>query len=144
MTVSVRSGGLRPPAGVHRRKSALSPYGTPHAARGHSSHRDNWIEDQDMAQLRLRVTGPEEALESVSESLMDIEGVQRVDEVADLMPRMDDADSSSAGLAENDYGGVGELLVEFDDNDELASLVRRQADASARSAGAALEFIDPE
>ncbi len=97
-----------------------------------------------MAQLRLRITGPEGAVESVSERLMDMEGVQGVEEIADLLPRMDDADSSSAGLAENAYGGVGELLVEFDDDDELGSLVRRQADASARAAGAALEFIDPE
>ena len=97
-----------------------------------------------MAQLRLRITGPEGAVEKVSERIMDIEGVQRVAEVADLMPRMDDADSSSLGLAENAHGEVGELVIEFDDDDALTSLVRRQADTSARAAGAALEFIDRE
>lgn len=97
-----------------------------------------------MAQLRLRITGPEGAIEQVAEQITDIEGVQRVDDVADLMPRMDDADSSSAGLAENAHGDVGELLVEFDDDDDVASLVRRQASVAARDAGAALEFIDLE
>lgn len=60
------------------------------------------------------------------------------------MPHMDDADSSSAGLAENRYGQVGEMVVEFDDEAALASLVRREAEASARDSGAALEFIGTE
>lgn len=99
-----------------------------------------------MAQLRLRITGPEGAIEQVAERITDIEGVERVDDVADLIPRMDDADSSSAGLAENAHGDVGELLVEFDDDGDngVASLVRREASDAARGAGAALEFIDLE
>lgn len=97
-----------------------------------------------MALLRLRITGPGHALEGIAGKLMAIDGVQRVAEVADLMPHIDDADSSSAGLAENRYGQVGEMVVEFDDEAALASLVRREAEASARDSGAALEFIGTE
>lgn len=96
-----------------------------------------------MTLLRFRITGSQEAQRQVLERLADIEGVQRADEVADLLPHMDDEDSSSAGLAENEHAQIGEIVVELD-SDEVAGLVRRLAEVEAREAGAALEIIDPE
>lgn len=97
-----------------------------------------------MAQLRFRITGPTQAFQNLSEALSGIEGVQWAEEVADLVPRMDDEDSSSLGLAENAQGEVIEMLVETDDDDRIINLVRRQAEQQVRSAGGFLELIPPE
>ena len=97
-----------------------------------------------MAQLRFRITGPTQAFQNLSEALSGIEGVQWAEEVADLVPRMDDEDSSSLGLAENAQGEVVELIVDTDDDREVIARVQRQAEQQVRSAGGFLELIPPE
>ena len=97
-----------------------------------------------MAQLHFRITGPAQAFQNLTESLSGIEGVQSAEEVADLVPRMDDEDSSSLGLAENAHGEVVEVLVETEDDDEVIDLVRRQAEQQVRRAGGFLELIPRE
>lgn len=94
-----------------------------------------------MITLHCRLSGTSRALERIVDCLEGIEHVERIEEVADLMPRMDDEDSSSAGLAENSVSGVYALEIRVD-NADGADLVRRLADVEAREAGAALEFVD--
>lgn len=94
-----------------------------------------------MAQLRFRITGPTQAAQNLTEALTVIEGVQWAEEVADLVPRMDDEDSSSLGLAENAQGEVVELIVETEDDEEVIDLVRRQAEQQVRGAGGFLELM---
>ena len=51
-----------------------------------------------MLTLRMRVTGSEDDVRAMMNLLQSLEGIEHVEEVADLMPHMDDPDSSSAGL----------------------------------------------
>jgi hypothetical protein len=94
-----------------------------------------------MTTLRFRVTGPAASIGRVLDRLSDLEGVTRAEQVADLMAHMDDDDSSSAGLAENEGSDTGALEIEVED-DATAELVRRVADIEASEAGAALELVD--
>lgn len=94
-----------------------------------------------MTTLHFRVTGTTAAIERMLDRLADLEGVVRAEQVADLMPHLDDEDSSSAGLAENDGADVGALQIEVED-DGSAELVRRVAELEARESGAALELVD--
>lgn len=94
-----------------------------------------------MTVLRFRVTGTSTSFERVLERLADLDGVVRAEQVADLMPHLDDDDSSSAGLAENQGTDIGALEIEVEDDDG-AVLVRRVAELEAREAGAVLELVD--
>ena len=60
-----------------------------------------------MPLLRIRLTGSEDNVRAISNLLQSLDGIEHVEEVADLMPRMDDADSSSAGLSDQ---ATAELL----------------------------------
>lgn len=91
--------------------------------------------------LRCRISGTHQTLERIVDCLEGIEQVDRVEEVADLLPRMNDEDSSSAGLAENSVGDAYALEIRVDNADD-ADLVRRLTEVEAREAGAALEFVD--
>ena len=53
-----------------------------------------------MPMLRIRLTATEDNARAIINLLQSIEGIEHVEEVSDLMPHMDDADSSSAGLSE--------------------------------------------
>jgi hypothetical protein len=55
--------------------------------------------------MRLRVTGSEDDARAIINLLQSLDGIEHVEEVADLMPHMDDADSSSAGLSDLRSGG---------------------------------------
>jgi hypothetical protein len=94
-----------------------------------------------MTVLRFRVTGTSTSIERVLERLADLDGVVRAEQVADLLPHLDDDDSSSAGLAENQGTDIGALEIEVEDDDG-AVLVRRVAELEAREAGAVLELVD--
>jgi len=65
-----------------------------------------------MALLRLRITGTEDDARAISDLLQSIEGIEHVEETDDLMPHMDDDDSSSAGLSDDIGPGTHELEVE--------------------------------
>ena len=94
-----------------------------------------------MITLRCRISGTPGARDRIIDRLEGIDHVDRIEEVADLMPNMDDDDSSSAGLAENSVSDVYALEIRVD-NADGADLVRRLADVEARETGAALEFLE--
>lgn len=76
-----------------------------------------------MAMLRLRITGTEDDARAISDLLLGLEGIEHVEETDDLMPHMDDDDSSSAGLSDDIGPGIHELEVEVG-NEITAQKVR--------------------
>ena len=76
-----------------------------------------------MPQLRIRIIGSSDDLRAVADLLQSVEGIEHVEEVADLMPHMDDDDSSSAGLSDDIGPGTHELEVEVG-NESTAQKVR--------------------
>lgn len=92
-----------------------------------------------MPMLRLRVTGSEGDARAIGNLLGSIEGIEHVEEVADLMPRMDDADSSSAGLPDDQGPGVHELEVDAP-TDATAIKVREAVESLAFTLDVLVEF----
>lgn len=76
-----------------------------------------------MALLRIRITGTEDNARAIRDLLQSIDGIEHVEETDDLMPHMDDEDSSSAGLSDDIGPGTHELEVEVG-NDYTAQRVR--------------------
>ncbi|WP_312706123.1 hypothetical protein [Stenotrophomonas sp.] len=76
-----------------------------------------------MSMLRLRITGTEDDARAISDLLLGLEGIEHVEETDDLMPHMDDDDSSSAGLSDDIGPGIHELEVEVG-NESTAQKVR--------------------
>ena len=96
-----------------------------------------------MPNLRLRLTGSDDDARAMINLLQSIEGIEHVEEVADLMPHMDDADSSSAGLS--DVAGPDAHEIEIDaPNESTARKVREVAEALAFDLDALVEFEEPE
>lgn len=96
-----------------------------------------------MPLLRLRVTGSEDAARAIGNLLTSIEGIEHVEEVADLMPHMDDPDSSSAGLPDN--MGPGLQVIEVDaPNLSTANKVREAVEALAFDLDVLVEFESDE
>jgi hypothetical protein len=99
--------------------------------------------EHDMSLLRLRLSGTDADASGLIHLLASIEGVARVEEVDDLMPHLDDEDSSSAGL-ESDRG-VPTNLIEVDvDDAATAARVRRAAETLVISEGSGLEIEEDE
>lgn len=94
-----------------------------------------------MPTLHLRLTGSADDTRILINTLSSLEGVDSAEEVADLMPHLDDDDSSSAGAADEIGPGFHSIEVEAS-NDTVAQRVRELAEAVARDAGAALEIVD--
>ncbi len=92
-----------------------------------------------MPQLRIRITGSDDDLRAVADLLQSVEGIEHVEEVADLMPRMDDDDSSSAGLSDDIGPGTHELEVDAP-NDYTAGRVRAAVEELAIRLGLVVEF----
>ncbi|MCF7221194.1 hypothetical protein [Marilutibacter chinensis] len=92
-----------------------------------------------MPLLRLRVTGNDDRARAIANLLSSLEGVDHIEEIADLMPHMDDPDSSSAGLPDDQGPGVHELEVEVS-NAYSANRVRRAVDALASELDVLVEF----
>lgn len=92
-----------------------------------------------MPLLRMRLTGSEDDVRAISNLLQSLDGIEHVEEVADLMPRMDDADSSSAGLS--DLQGPGTHEIEIDaPNESTARRVREAVEALAFDLDVLVEF----
>ena len=92
-----------------------------------------------MPLLRLRVTGSDDNVRAITNLLQSLEGIEHVEEVADLMPHMDDADSSSAGLS--DVGGPDAHSIEIDaPNESTARKVREAVEALAFDLDVFVEF----
>ena len=96
-----------------------------------------------MPMLRIRLTGSDDDARAVMNLLQSLEGIEHVEEVGDLMPHMDDADSSSAGLS--DIGGPDMHAVEIDaPNESTARKVREAVEALAFDLDMLVEFEEDE
>jgi hypothetical protein len=94
-----------------------------------------------MPTLRLRVTGDEDKARSFMNLLQSLDGIEHVEEVSDLMPHMDDPDSSSAGLS--DVNGPDMHAIEIEaPNPSTARKVRQAAEALAFDMELLVEFED--
>ena len=96
-----------------------------------------------MPTLRMRLTGSEGDTRAMINLLQSLEGIEHVEEVADLMPHMDDADSSSAGLS--DVAGPTAHEIEIDaPNESTARKVREAIEALAFDLDALVEFEEED
>ena len=92
-----------------------------------------------MPTMRLRVTGSEDDARTFMNLLQSLEGIEHVEEISDLMPHMDDADSSSAGMSDvqgPDMHGI-EVVAP---NGSTARKVREAAEALAFDLDVLVEF----
>lgn len=98
-----------------------------------------------MLMLRVRMTGDESQIRTMMNLLEGMDGVHSVEEVADLMPHMDDADSSSSGLSDELGPDVHEVEVEIS-NRSSAEKVQEAMDALAYDLDMMVEFesVDDE
>lgn len=92
--------------------------------------------------LRLRLTASEDDAYRLVDVLSSLEGVESAEEVADLMPHMDDPDSSSAGLSDN--AGPGTHAIKVTGERDVIDRALEVAEAAARDMGAALEVVGSE
>jgi len=92
-----------------------------------------------MPTMRLRLTGSEDDARAIINLLQSIDGIEHVEEVADMMPHMDDADSSSAGLSDVEGPDAHELEIEAP-NASTARKVREAVEALAFDLNALVEF----
>ena len=90
-----------------------------------------------MPTVRLRVTGNEYAVVELMNALENVEGVERIEEVADLMPHMDDDDSSSAGLPDDASPGLHDIEVEAP-NEEAVRRIHLVVERVAGSTGSVI------
>jgi hypothetical protein len=96
-----------------------------------------------MPTLRLRLTGDEDQTRSFMNLLQSLDGIEHVEEVSDLMPHLDDADSSSAGLS--DVAGPDMHAIEVEaPNPATARKVRQAAEALAFDMDLLVEFEEAE
>ena len=96
-----------------------------------------------MPMLRLRLTGSNDDVRAMMNLLQSLEGIEHVEEIADLMPHMDDADSSSAGLSDVEGPDMHEIEIDAP-NDATARKVREAAEALAFDLDAVVEFEEDE
>ena len=96
-----------------------------------------------MPMLRMRVTGNDDTTRAIINLLQSLDGIEHVEEVEDLMPHLDDDDSSSAGLVDDQ--GPGFHVLEIDaPNDATARRVREAAEALAFDLDAMVEFVEED
>lgn len=95
-----------------------------------------------MPTLHLRITGTEDDVRAYTDLLQGTEGIEHVEEVADLMPHMDDDDSSSAGLS--DDIGPGTHLLEILLPERKDERVREAVETLAIRLGLVVEFEDDD
>jgi hypothetical protein len=96
-----------------------------------------------MPTLRMRLTGSEDDTRAMINLLQSLDGIEHVEEVGDLMPHMDDADSSSAGLS--DIAGPDAHEIEINaPNESTARRVREAVEALAFDLDALVEFEEED
>jgi hypothetical protein len=96
-----------------------------------------------MTMLRLQLTGNDDVAIELINLLTAIEGVEHVEEIGDLMPHMDDEDSSSAGLPDDESEGFHQIEVRVP-NALAIDRVHSVAEALARERNVAIEYDDEE
>ncbi len=94
-----------------------------------------------MPTLHLRLTADDDVARMLINLVSSLDGIEHVEEIDDLMPHMDDEDSSSAGSPEDIGPGFHSIEVEAP-NETTARRVRDVAEALARDMGVALEIVD--
>ena len=94
-----------------------------------------------MPTVHIRFTAAEPHVGALIHALESIEGIEHVEEVADLMPHMDDDDSSSAGLHDLAGPTVHDIEVEAP-NEEGVRRVHDTAEALAERLDAMVEFLE--
>jgi hypothetical protein len=92
-----------------------------------------------MPTLRIRLTGSEDDARAMINLLQSLDGIEHVEEVADLMPHMDDADSSSAGLSDTAGPNAHEIEI-IAPNESSARKVREAVEALAFDLDVLVEF----
>ncbi len=96
-----------------------------------------------MPNMRIRLTGSEDDTRAMINLLQSLDGIEHVEEVADMMTRMDDADSSSAGLPDDLGPGTHELEIGAG-NPSTARKVRQAVEALAFDLDALVEFEEDD
>ena len=96
-----------------------------------------------MPLLTMRITGRQDDVRAIMNLLQSLDGVEHVEETGDLMPHMDDADSSSAGLSDVSGPDMHGIEVEVP-NDATARRVRETVEALAFDLDALVEFEEDE
>ena len=96
-----------------------------------------------MPQLRIRITGSEDDARAIGNLLTSVPGIEHVEEISGLMPHMDDPDSSSAGLPDDQGPGTHVLEIEAP-NDATATKVRETVEALAFDLDVMVEFENDE
>ena len=96
-----------------------------------------------MHTIRLRLTGSADDARAMMDQLQAVRGIEHVEETADLMPHMDDADSSSAGLESDRSPGIHAVEVNVP-NAAAAERVREAAEAIAFDLDMVVEFLDDD
>jgi hypothetical protein len=92
-----------------------------------------------MAMIKMRMTGKADDIRTISNLLQSLDDIEHVEEISDLMPHMDDPDSSSAGLS--DLGGPNMHEIEVDaPNQATARRVREAVHALAFDLEVLVEF----
>lgn len=91
--------------------------------------------------IRILVTGEETGFNALVAALEGVEGVDRVEEVNDMMPHLDDDDSSSAGLSD-DLAGTDVHALEVQADKSNREDVLAQAERTAAEYGLVLEYVD--
>jgi hypothetical protein len=92
-----------------------------------------------MPTVRVRYTATDEAFSAMLHAFESIPGIEHIEEVADLVPHMDDEDSSSAGL--HDVAGADVHEVEIiAPNEESVRRVHDVAELVARDYDGIVEF----
>ena len=96
-----------------------------------------------MPQLRIRITGSEDNARAIGNLLTSVDGIEHVEEISDLMPHMDDPDSSSAGLPDDEGPGMHVLEIVVP-NDATAVKLRETVEALAFDLDVLVEFESGE
>ncbi|MDO5505938.1 MAG: hypothetical protein Q4F49_06575 [Pseudoxanthomonas suwonensis] len=96
-----------------------------------------------MPMLNLRITGRQDDVRAIKNLLQSLDGIEHVEDVSDLMPHMDDPDSSSAGLSDVAGPDIHGIEIEVP-NDATARRVRETVDALAFDLDALVEFVDAD
>ncbi|PZO07048.1 MAG: hypothetical protein DCF27_11705 [Lysobacteraceae bacterium] len=93
-----------------------------------------------MSELRLQLTASEDDTMQIINRLSALGGIESVEEIADLMPHMDDPDSSSAGLPDDMGPGTHLILINAETDDDIRRALE-VAESSARALGIVLEVV---
>ena len=94
-----------------------------------------------MPTVRLRLTGTADDARTLMTAIHAIDGVDHVEEVDDLMPRLDDDDSSSAGLTDDIGPGLHDIEVDAP-HERAAKHIRNLAEIVGEDLGVPIEIVD--